>query len=82
MIDAPAGTGKNFSETTIAASLRARGTLVLCTASTGRAALVLPGGLTAIQLLNFPSVQMLLVVARVISKQSLKELMSSNKQDC
>ena len=47
MIDAPAGTGKTFTETTIAASLRARGTLVLCTASTGIAALVLPGGLTA-----------------------------------
>ena len=47
MIDAPAGTGKKYTETTIAASLRARGTLVLCTASTGIAALILPGGLTA-----------------------------------
>ena len=46
-IHAPAGTGKTFTETTIAASLRARGSLVLCTASTGIAAVILPGGLTA-----------------------------------
>ena len=45
MIDAAAGTGK--TESTIAASLRTRGTVVLCTASTNMAALILPGGLTA-----------------------------------
>ena len=53
MIDAPAGTGKTFAETTIAASLRARGTLVLCT-STGIAALILPGGLTAHSTFKLP----------------------------
>ena len=45
--DAPAGTGKTFTERTITAHLRSQGKLVLCTASTGIAALVLPGGLTA-----------------------------------
>ena len=54
VIDAPAGTGKTFTETTIAASLRARGTLVLCTASTGIAALILPGGLTAHSTFKLP----------------------------
>ena len=54
MIDAPAGTGKTFTETTIAASLRARETLVLCTASTGIAALILPGGLTAHSTFTLP----------------------------
>ena len=54
MIDAPAGTGKTFTETTIAASLRARGTLVLCTASTGKAAVILPGGLTAHSTFKLP----------------------------
>ena len=54
MIDAPAGTGKTFTETTIAASLRARGTLVLCTAPTGIAALILPGGLTAHSTFKLP----------------------------
>ena len=45
MIDAPAGSGKTFTMTTIAADLRSRGKLVLCSASTGIAALLLPGGL-------------------------------------
>ena len=54
MIDAPAETGKTFTETTIAASLRARGTLVICTASTGIAALILPGGLTAHSTFKLP----------------------------
>ncbi|CAN0338899.1 unnamed protein product, partial [Scytosiphon promiscuus] len=47
MIDASAGTGKTFTECTIAAHLRSQGKLVLCAASTGIAALILPGGLTA-----------------------------------
>ncbi|CAN0089614.1 unnamed protein product [Laminaria digitata] len=55
MMNAPAGTGKTFRESTIAASLRARGTLVLCTASTGIAALILPGGLTAHSTFKRPS---------------------------
>lgn len=47
MIDAPAGTGKTFTERAITANLRASGKLVICAASTGIAALILPGGLTA-----------------------------------
>ncbi|CAM9637852.1 unnamed protein product, partial [Ectocarpus sp. 6 AP-2014] len=44
MIDAPAGTGKTFTECAVAAHLRARAKLVLCATSTGLAALILPGG--------------------------------------
>ena len=47
MIDAPAGTGKSFTQCAIAAHIRAQRMLVLCTASSGIAALILPGGLTA-----------------------------------
>ena len=48
MIDAPAGTGKTFRECTITAHLRSQGKLLLCAAaSTGIAALILPGGHTA-----------------------------------
>ena len=47
MIDAPAGSGKTFTMCALAADIRAKGKLVLCTASTGTAALLLPGGLTA-----------------------------------
>ena len=53
-IDAPAGTCTTFTETTIAASLRARGTLVLCTAFSGIAALIFPGGLTAHSTFKLP----------------------------
>ena len=82
MIDAPVGTGKTFTESTIAASLRARGTLVLFTASTGIAALILPGGLTAHSTVKLPFGPSAVSGSTcVISKQSLKELMSSNKQD-
>lgn len=44
MIDAPAGTGKTFTEKVIAARLRGQGKVVLIVASTGIAALQLPGG--------------------------------------
>lgn len=51
MIDAPAGTGKSHTEKVIAARLRGEGFTVLIVASTGIAALQLPGGWTA-QCLN------------------------------
>ena len=54
MIDAPAGSGKTFTMTTIAADLRSRGKLVLCYASTGIAAPLLPGGLTAHSTFKIP----------------------------
>ncbi|CAN0579455.1 unnamed protein product, partial [Ectocarpus sp. 12 AP-2014] len=54
MIDALAGTGKSFTECAIAAHLRAQGKLVLCAASTGIAALILPGGLTAHSTFKLP----------------------------
>ena len=54
MIDAPAGSGKTFTMTAISADLRAKGNLVLCSASTGIAALLLPGGLTAHSTFKIP----------------------------
>ena len=55
MIDAPAGTGKSFTQCAIAAHIRAQRKLVLCTASTGIiAALILPGGLTAHSTFKLP----------------------------
>ena len=47
MIDAPADSGKTPTMCALSADLRAKGKLVLCAASTGIAALLLPGGLTA-----------------------------------
>lgn len=54
MIDAPAGTGKSYTICAISAHLRAQGKLVLCAASTGIAALLLPGGLTAHSTFKLP----------------------------
>ncbi|CAN0115114.1 unnamed protein product, partial [Ectocarpus fasciculatus] len=54
MIDAPAGSGKTFTMTAISAELRAQRKLVLCCASTGIAALLLPGGLTAHSTFKIP----------------------------
>ncbi|CAM9593390.1 unnamed protein product, partial [Ectocarpus fasciculatus] len=54
MIDAPAGSGKTFTMTAISSDLRAKGKLVLCSASTGIAALLLPGGLTAHSTFKIP----------------------------
>lgn len=54
MIDAPAGSGKTFTMCALTADLRANGKLVLCTASTGIAALLLPGGLTAHSTFKIP----------------------------
>ncbi|CAN0177300.1 unnamed protein product, partial [Laminaria digitata] len=54
MIDAPAGSGKTFTMCALSADLRAKGKLVLCTASTGIAALLLPGGLTAHSTFKIP----------------------------
>ena len=54
MIDAPAGTGKSYTICAISSNLRAQGKLVLCAASTGIAALLLPGGLTAHSTFKLP----------------------------
>ena len=54
MIDAPAGTGKTFTECAITAHIRAHGKLVLCTATTGIASLILPGDLTAHSTFKLP----------------------------
>ena len=54
MIDSPAGSGKTFTMCALSANLRANGKLVLCTASTGIAALLLPGGLTAHSTFKIP----------------------------
>ena len=54
MIDAPAGTGKTFTEKVIAAHLRGLGKTVLIVASTGIATLQLPGGWTAHSMFKLP----------------------------
>ena len=54
MIDAPAGTGKSHTERVIAARLRGEGYTVLIVASTGIAALQLPGSWTAHSLFKLP----------------------------
>lgn len=54
MIDAPAGTGKSHTEKVIAARLRGQGFTVLIVASTGIAALQLPGGWTAHSMFKLP----------------------------
>ena len=46
-LQGPAGTGKAFLYTTICHYLRAQGKIVLCVASSGIAALILPGGRTS-----------------------------------
>ena len=46
-LQGPGGTGKTFLYTAICRALRARGDIVLCVASSGIAALLLPGGTTA-----------------------------------
>lgn len=43
----PGGTGKTFVYSTLCSSIRAKGWIVLCVASSGIAALLLPGGHTA-----------------------------------
>ncbi|CAM9650676.1 unnamed protein product [Pylaiella littoralis] len=54
MIDAPAGTGKTYTEKCIAARLRGEDKTVLIVASTGIAALQLPGGWTAHSMFKLP----------------------------
>ena len=46
-INGPGGTGKTFLERTICHAVRAQGWIIICVASTGLAALLLPGGRTA-----------------------------------
>lgn len=54
MIDAPAGTGKTYTEKCISARLRGENKTVLIVASTGIAALQLPGGWTAHAMFKLP----------------------------
>ncbi|CAM9472450.1 unnamed protein product, partial [Hapterophycus canaliculatus] len=54
MIDAPAGTGKTYTEKCISSRLRGEGKTVLIVASTGIAALQLPGGWTAHSMFKLP----------------------------
>lgn len=54
MIDAPAGTGKTYSENIICAQLRSAGKLVLCVASTGIAGLQFHVGWAAHSMFKLP----------------------------
>ena len=54
MISGHGGTGKTFLYKVICSKLRADGAIVLCTASSGIAALLLPGGRTAHSMFKIP----------------------------
>jgi hypothetical protein len=54
MIHGHGGTGKTFLYKVICSRLRSEGTIVLCTASSGIAALLLPGGRTAHSMFKIP----------------------------
>ena len=54
MINGHGGTGKTFLYNVICSKLRSDGTIVLCTASSGIAALLLPGGRTAHSMFKIP----------------------------
>lgn len=54
MIHGHGGTGKTFLYKVICSKLRSEGTVVLCTASSGIAALLLPGGRTAHSMFKIP----------------------------
>ncbi|CEL62802.1 hypothetical protein RSOLAG1IB_12576 [Rhizoctonia solani AG-1 IB] len=53
-LDGPAGTGKTFLYKTLCYQLRSEGKIVLCVASSGIAALLLPGGRTSHSRLKIP----------------------------
>ncbi|CAM9464877.1 unnamed protein product [Hapterophycus canaliculatus] len=71
MIDAPDGAGTTFTTCALSADLRSKGRLVLCSASTGTAALLLPGGLTAHSTFERPFGDNLVLVLPVTSKPNL-----------
>jgi hypothetical protein len=54
MINGHGGTGKTFLYKVICSKLRSEGSIVLCTASSGIAALLLPGGRTAHSMFKIP----------------------------
>ncbi|KEP45929.1 putative ATP-dependent DNA helicase PIF1 [Rhizoctonia solani 123E] len=53
-LDGPAGTGKTFLYRTLCYTLRAQDKIVLCVASSGLAALLLPGGKTSHSVFKIP----------------------------
>ena len=73
MIDAPAGTGKTFTEKVIAASLRGDGKTVLAVASTGTAALQLPVAGPRTQCSIFPLTKTLSLELCATSEARLQE---------
>ena len=54
MINGHGGTGKTFLYKVVCSKLRSDGAIVLCTASSGIAALLLPGGRTAHSMFKIP----------------------------
>ena len=53
-IDGPGGAGKTYLYRTLCHAIRGQGWIILCTASTGLAALLLPGGRTAHSMFRIP----------------------------
>ncbi|KAJ3872666.1 DNA helicase Pif1 like protein, partial [Lentinula edodes] len=53
-LSGPSGTGKTFAYQALCHAIRAHGWITLCVASTGIAALLLPGGRTAHSMFKIP----------------------------
>jgi len=72
MIHRHGGTGKTFLYKVICSRLRSEGTIVLCTASSGIAALLLPGGHTAHSMFKIPIDSLLPESVCCIPKNSIR----------
>ena len=72
MIDGHGGTGKTFLYNVICSKLRSDGIIVLCTASSGIAALLLPGGRTAHSMFKIPIDDLSSISVCCIAKNSLR----------
>ena len=79
-LDGPGGTGKTFLYKVICSKLCSNGAIVLCTASSGIAALLLPGGRTAHSMFKIPIDNLSQVSHCCIPKNSTRvDLMRATK---
>ena len=70
----PAGTGKTFLYNCLCSYLRARGKIVLCVASSGIAAQLLPGGRTAHLRFKIPLSNAAITGCNITSNSALAQL--------
>lgn len=79
-IDGPAGTGKTFLYTTLCHELRKLHDIVLCVASSGIAALLLPGGRTSHSMFHIPVLRLLEdSVCSIKKRTNLADLLKATK---